>query len=43
MEELATLLLLLIVGALVVNLVQGGPGQTLQWVKAKLFLEPAGA
>lgn len=37
MEELAQLLLLLLAGALLLNLVQGGPGQVSAWMRAKFL------
>lgn len=37
MEEFAQLLLLLFAGVLVLNLVQGGPGQVGEWMRAKFL------
>jgi hypothetical protein len=40
MEELSRLILLLLVAALVINLIKGGPGAVGEWWKAKFLGRP---
>lgn len=43
MEEFAGIVLLVLLTAMFVNLVQGGPGQVRAWVRAKLLGQPKAA
>jgi hypothetical protein len=40
-EAFARLLLVLVAVALTINLVQGGPGQVREWLRAKFLGKPA--